>query len=808
MAFHCDASTLERLEWPRLAQGLALQAATERGASAILGEHGDGRSLFAPTRDAVLDALAETSEMRALIDAEQAPSFAGVTDLRAVLDDVGRGVPLSGPELARVRATLEACERLRAFFAAHAQPAPRLADLAGTLPECRGLARQIAGAITPEGELRDDASPELRKARRQVRSLESEIDARMARVLRETALHPHLQDRFVTTREGRPVLPVRADARGRVRGIVHDVSSSGTTVFIEPEAVVESGNRLRIARVDVEREIARLLRALTDAVATHRVDLEALGNTAAALDVAFARGRMSLRLRASAPDVAPDAPIELYDLRHPLLLLETDLEFDEVIPNDLVLDDGVRGLVISGPNAGGKTVIAKALGLAALALRAGMHLPCSDGSRMPVLDRVDADIGDEQDLRSGLSTFSARMVNLARIVRDSDARSLVIVDEIGEGTEPGEGAALAQSVLESLVERGARVIATTHFNRLKELAGTDPRFANASAEFDTETLLPTYRVRVGAPGSSGAAWVAERMGLDAGVVARARSLLDGDERKLEALTRSLSELRQEVEAERAQAKVVREQSESARAAWEARIAALRNAREQALDAMRNELDVAFRDAREEIAVVMRDLQHGRETPNAERGRAANRASQRLSRTLDRTAAVERAHAPEPEARDIDWASVEAGARLRVDGIPGEPRYVEGPDRRGRVVVRLGAARTMLAADRVQRVLAAAAPKPVVSRRVDVARSESDDDAVSECDLRGLRVDEAIDRADAHIQRVLGSGVRQVSFIHGHGTGALRGAIRSWLRELPYVDSFEAAGQAQGGNGVTVASLTH
>lgn len=798
MAFRCDAATLERLEWPRLARCLAAQAATERAANAIIAE--DGRTLFAETRAGALAWLAETGEMRGLLDAEEVPPFGGVADLRALLDEAGRGSVLNAKQLATVLSTLEASGRIAAFFAGRAGRAPRLADLAATLPGFAPLVRELRSVITPEGEVRDDASTELRKARRQARTLESEIETRMAKLLRDPALHPHLQDHFVTTREGRPVLPIRADVRGRVKGIVHDVSSSGTTVFIEPNDVVELGNRLRMAQLAVIRELERLLRESTGAVATERAGIEAAGATLVWLDCALARGRLSQRVRGSAPEV--ETRIALRQLRHPLLILEAGLGPDEVIPNDVVLPPEVRGLVISGPNAGGKTVIAKALGLAALSLRAGLHLACEEDSVMPLVDGVHADIGDEQDLRSGLSTFSARMSNLARVLGEVAETSLVILDEVGEGTEPGEGAALAQAMLEGLVERGATVVATTHFNRLKELAGSDPRFANASAEFDAETLMPTYRVQVGAPGSSGATWVAERMGVDAAVVDRARSLLDSEDRKLEALTRSLSELRQELEAERAQAMRVREESESAREAYQARLAGLRVAREQALGAMKSELESAFREAREEIASVIRDLQRG------SGGRVANRAQQRLEAARDKTERVERAHAEPASQQQIDWTSVEPGARLQVEGIPGEPVYVEGPDRHGRVVVRGGAARATVAAERVRRVLGEL-PKPARRAPTIAAVVERPvHEAGSECDLRGLRVDEALDRADAHLQRLLGSGVRKVHFIHGHGTGALRSAIRVWLRDLDCVEQFEAAPRNLGGDGVTVAVLTH
>ncbi|HXX48991.1 MAG TPA: endonuclease MutS2, partial [Myxococcota bacterium] len=615
MGFRAGDATLARLEWPRLLELAAAQAATERGAEATRGLE------FPATHAGVRERLAHTSEARRLVDAGSEPPFGGVADLRALLAELERGRTLAARELALVSATLEAAARVRASLAGHAELAPGLAALAGTLPDLRALAKALAAVITPAGEVRDDASSELRKLRRRVRELEVEIERQMARHLRDPDVQAHLQDSFATFRENRPVLPIRADARQRVRGILHDVSSSGTTVFIEPEDVVEAGNRLRIAQTELAREVERLLAELCARARESLPELDAQGATLEALDAAFARGRLSRRAGARAPEIASGGRFDLRGLRHPLLLLEAGLAPEDVVPNDVALQDGARCLVISGPNAGGKTVAAKAVGLATLSLRAGLHVCCDEGSALPIVDAVFAEIGDEQDLRAGLSTFSARMANLAAVVEQADESSLVIADEIGEGTEPGEGAALAQAILEALVERGALVLATTHFNRLKELAGSDARFANASAEFDPDTLLPTFRIHLGQPGSSGAMWVAQRMGLPDAVVERGRELLDREDSRLEALTRGLSELRQELDAERRLALRMREESEASRAAYEARLAVLRSAREQALAAMKADLEAAFKRARAEIAHVVRGLQRGDVAP----GPAANRA---------------------------------------------------------------------------------------------------------------------------------------------------------------------------------------
>jgi DNA mismatch repair protein MutS2 len=799
VALHCDTATLERLEWPRLVERLATLASTARGAEACRD------ALFSPTHAGVGERLAETSEARALLDAGETIPFGGVHDLRPLQDELGRGRTIAPAEALRVQTTLAAARRMCSFLRERRSLAPRVAELATTLPDLQPLEREIERLITPEGELRENASPELARAHRRVREHAREIERRMNAALADPAIAPHLQDRYVTFRSGRPALPIRADARRRVKGLVLDVSASGTTLFVEPESVVDLGNRLRVAESERDREAERILRALAERLRSDAEPLEQTGATLELLDCISARGRLSLAVAGSAPTVAADAPLRLRGLRHPLLELEAGLPPGSIVCNDVELAPGTRGLVISGPNAGGKTVIAKAVGLSALAVRAGLHVPCDEGSSIPVFDAVAADIGDEQDLRAGLSTFSARMANLAAIVACADPSTLVVLDEVGDGTEPGEGAALAQAVLEGLVERGALVVATTHFNRLKELAGSDERLVNASAEYDPETLEPTYRVRIGVPGSSGATWVAERMGLDGSLVERARELLDRDDRKLEALTRGLSELRQELEAERQLAAHVREETEERRAELEARLGALRGAREQALAAMKADLELAYRSASDEIASVVRTLQRGR-VPD---GRAANRARKALDRIAERTREVESEYAEPERPAPVRAADLVVGARLSVRGLSGEAVLLEPPDRRDRLAVRLGGARLVIERNRVEAARAPerAAPAAAARRNVEVTRS-TERDAVSSCDLRGMRVDEALDRADAHLNGLLGTGVVSVTFIHGHGTGALRNAIREWLRHLPEVESFAPGGPQEGGNGVTTALLSH
>ncbi len=803
MAFRCEDTTLERLEWGRLLRALADCAATARGRDACQGD------LFGATHATVRELCSETIEARRLLDAGTSLRLHEIDDTRPLLASLALGKAPAPQSLAGLARTLRTSEALRRSLGRD-ERVPRLADLVSTLPELARLAARIESVVTPEGEIREDASPELRRLRRRARDLETEVERRMTALLRHPDVQRDLQDSYATSRNDRPVLPVRADARRRIRGIVHDFSASGTTVFIEPESVIDAGNRLRMTRREVEHEVERILRELAETCQSHGDEIEAVSATLEHVDLAMARARLAIRLGANPVELVDSGSIQLRALAHPLLAIEAGLPGGGV-PNDVCLETEARGLVISGPNAGGKTVIAKAIGLAALCVRAGMQVLCAEDSRMPIFDAVFADIGDAQDLRSGLSTFSARMAHLAQIVSEAEPATLVILDEVGEGTEPSEGAALAQAALEALVDRGASVIATTHFTRLKELAGEDARFVNACAEFDPEELAPTYRITVGVPGVSGAVWVAQRMGVPEAVVARASGLLDGEERKLEALTQSLSELRQELEAEREQARRARDESAALRDEYSERIEQLRCERERALDAMRSELEGAYASAREEIADVVRRLQRGG-TPD---GKEANRAHEALLELRTRIERSEAEHRPQRRAPmrrgEVQWEHLEPGARLEVEGMSGPMVLVEGPDRRGRIVVRKGSARMTLDKQRVRAVLhdpsGSGSPRQPERIRVEVQQTSPEPVGLSpECDLRGMRVDEALDRAEAHLSQGLGAGVASLTFIHGHGTGALRSAIREWLRAAPGVTDFAPAPQSLGGDGVTIATL--
>jgi DNA mismatch repair protein MutS2 len=810
VAFRIAQKTLASLEWHEILARLAGRTRTARARERLragppaagapqAGEAqpaGTPAGLFEPDAAGVRERLAETREALGILEESGPPPLGGAPELAPALARARKGGVLGGEELVAVAAALEAIEAVRRFLAARAEAAPRLADLAGTLAPHAALRAELALCLDPSGELRDEASAVLAGARREARRLAAEIQARLARTLQDPAVRACLSDAYFTVRGDRYVLPVRADAAGGVRGIVHDASRSGTTLFVEPEALVELNNRHKQAELAVEQETLRVLRGLSEAVAATAGEIDAGLDTLAALDLAFARAELARELRAVEPEVRDEGVLCLPQLRHPLLAA------GEAVGNDLRLGEGFTVLVLSGPNAGGKTVAMKSLALAVLFTRAGFFVPAEAPARVDLFDAVLCDIGDEQDIREHLSTFSAHMANLAEIVGAADAHSLVALDEVGAGTDPGEGAALAQAVLEKLADAGARVVATTHFNLLKEMAEVDERFANASVEFDPQTLAPTFRLRMGLPGTSSASAVAARMGLRRDVLERAEEILAREDRRLDHMLRELGASRAALEREKQQAERVRAEGETARARYGEKLAALAARRDELYRAMRHDLDRAFRDAHAQIARVVAEVQRGGTSQEAARARESLLEVAERARAAEAQAGLEPAPAAPPHP--LDWKRARPGDPVALDGR-GAALLVALPDRRGRVTLSLGSARLVVPMERVGALApGAAAPARPSPRPAPLPEPPAADGG--RCDLRGLRVDEALDRLDESLDRALAAGRAEVVVVHGIGTGALRRAVREHLARSACVTHFLPGAPEAGGEGVTTAYL--
>jgi DNA mismatch repair protein MutS2 len=803
VSYGTSQKTLEQLEWADVLSRLVALAETPGGRESVCS---DVTTPQTRTLTSVQSRLAETGEARSLIATAGRPPLAGVRDLRASLARASKDGALAPRELQEIGDTLGALHATHAYLAGREDDAPRLSARALEIGDFRGLADAISRCIDAGGEVADAASTALGSARRESHRLSGEIRERAERFLRDSEIVSRLTDNYYTIRNDRFVLPVRADARGGVRGIVHDASSSGNTLFIEPEALVEMNNRRKRAEIEIDREIRKILRELSQRAA-HEADAIETGLRAIAhIDAAFARARYADELTAVEPEVGEAGVLRLPQLRHPLL------DPAEVVPNDVTLGEGFTTLVISGPNAGGKTVAMKAAALAALFVAEGLFVPAGEGARVDLFDEVLADIGDEQDIREHLSTFSAHMANLAQIVDRATPRSLVVLDEVGVGTDPGEGAAIAQAVLEALADAGARTITTTHYNLLKELAETDERFANASVEFDAETLEPTYRLKTGIPGTSSATAVAARMGMRSDVLARSNALLEREDRQLDRILAELNSSRAALEREQLEIERLRAETESDRSEQRARLEKLRDRRDALYQSMRNDLDRIFGEAHAQVAGVIRDLQRGGSAQDAARARERLLALQERTREREQTTGV--VATPDSDLPAIDWQRMHAGDPVEVVGA-GHGRLDALPDRRGRVAVRIGGARLLVERDRVRLPTGGATEEPARARsRVALVPADAapTPDTIAtpgdagRCDLRGLRVDEAEDRLLEALDRAARADREALTIVHGVGSGALRDAVRRFLAQSRYVVRFIAAARSEGGDGVTIATL--
>ena len=792
MGFEVSERVLEMLDWGVLEAALAEETVSPGGRRLALARDWAGDS-------EIEERLDEVTEARALLADGRNPFHGTAHEILPQLAQAAKGKVLGGLELLRIGEALRAMRMTQRALRECGASAPRLAAHGETLPDLSGLEQTLLQAIDGSGRLRDEASPALAEARREALQLTAKIQKKITAALSSPAFTPHLQDRFYTLRAERYVLPIKIESRGRIRGIVHDVSASGTTVFVEPEEIVDLNNRLRYAELAEERESIRILVALAGSVGERILDIEASTAVMSRIDRIIAGARLAKRLLASRPQVVSRPLLSLRLARHPLLALRAQ----PVVPNDLEIGETCDGLILSGPNAGGKTVTLKAAGLAVLMVRAGLHIPAEEGSRVGLFSRLHADIGDDQSLADSLSTFSGQIAQMIRFLEASDEGALILLDEMIVGTDPTEGAVLAQAVLEALVARGARVMVTTHYPLLKELAAHDPRFENASMGYDPETHRLTYRIIPGVPGRSGALEIAANLGLEGAVLERARALLGSDRLEMEDRLRQLDALRLALEAERREAERVRSKTEDARQRWVEKLREIEQARLRISQDVKAALDAEVSRAQEEIASVIRDLQR---KGTAQEAGAARR---RIIGIEDRL--KEKIPAPPQPAVKTDWSRVLPGAALRLVRLGAAAEFMEGPNAEGRIKVRVGGKRMLIDATDAQPALEAAPARAPARPPVDPLTTSRGEDAPrtsrNTLDVRGLRVDEAEAKVVYFLDKLYGAGESTAYLIHGHGTGALKSALRAYLSESPYVAAFRAADAHDGGDGVTIISLS-
>ena len=806
------AKTLDDLGWPTYVGHWVKRCATVRGAAAVR-----GFAMFDAAEPA-RGRTREVTEARGLAARDARLPLGGISDIAGAIGRVRKAAALEAAELVAVASTGQALGRLRLHLREHAAVAPRLAARGEAIADLGHVYLPILEAFDPDGRLVDHASDALGPLRRALAAIKAQLEKRMGALLGDERFSPYLQDAYYTQREDRYVLPVRTDGKGFVRGIVHGTSQSGQTLFIEPEEIVDLNNRAKLAEAEVLDEERRILIKFSGWVAEEADAFDAALAAAETLDVIASAAIIADDTVAAEPIIDDEPRIGLLHARHPLMLLGER----RCVANDITVAAGTA-LLVSGPNAGGKTVALKTVGLAALMVRCGHHVTAESGSAMGWFPDVRSDIGDAQSLEHDLSTFSGHMVNLRELLATAGRGSLVLIDEIAVGTDPEQGAALAQAVLEALAARGVTAIITTHYERLKALGAADPRFANASVGFDLARLEPTFKLHLGAPGSSGALAMARRMGIADDVVDRARDLMGPHVAKVEELLASVADQRRRIEEERAALLAELEDAEAERAALRTHKAKTLARYEKQTRTAHGEALAALKAARREIDDVRREVKvRAAAEASAEDVKAA------IRRLAEPGAAVAR-HEPQrqlPPGTPARPEQLVAGAPVIVPRLGRVEVVALLPD--DRVEVRVGAMRAMVPIkdvlidshrqarrDRPQRPEpAAATPQPPVAANGSVqlvdgvpaggrANARTIDTTL---DVRGNRVDDAVAQVDRFVDESLMAGRDAIFVVHGHGTGALRSAIRSHLQTHKAIEKLRAGEQSEGGDGVTVAFL--
>jgi DNA mismatch repair protein MutS2 len=743
----------------------------------------------------------ETSEARRLFQGGSSIPLGGIHDLRVSLQRAIRGGMLEPQDLLDVADTIASGRRLKKFLQEHGDEAPILAAIANMIGGFNALEVEIRRSITDAGEVSDHASPALEMVRRGQRTIQNRIKERMDSYVRGPGAK-YLQEPIVTIRDDRYVVPVKIEYRSQIPGIVHDQSGSGSTLFIEPMAVVEMNNELKELTLKEREEVARILVRLSGLLGA---DAEAMAHSLKAfaqIDFAAAKGKLSADLDCTAPDLEREPMLEIRKGRHPLLK-------GKVVPVDIHIGINFDTLVITGPNTGGKTVTLKTMGLFVAMTQCGLHLPAGFGTRMGIFDQVFVDVGDEQSIEQSLSTFSSHMTNIVRIMDELEGHALVMLDELGAGTDPNEGAALAISILEHLHARGARTVATTHYSELKSFAFTRSRVENASVEFDVETLRPTYRLLIGVPGSSNAFEISRRLGLSPLIVDRARDFLTRDQERVEDLIAGINATRIELEKERNDAARLRYEAQQMRSEFEKKYSAAQEKSAEVLEKARAQAAAVLAQARREAEAIIEELKASlKQQREHERTQAISTARRRLS---DARSQVEDAR-PARKARPTEpLRGLKPGDAVHVLSLDQQGYVMSGPDASGNVVVQVGIMKVtvplleLAKADEPEQQQAK--PKGASGRSTARSAAAAKAQEIStEVDLRGLTVEEALDKVDKHLDDAVLAGAPMIRIIHGKGTGALRKAVTDFLKAHRHVASFRLGGLGEGGDGVTIAKL--
>ena len=783
--------SMETLELPRVLSLLADQAVTEEGKERA-------RRLRPETDPAeVALRLKETTAAVNKMVLRGSPSFSGVKPVAGSLQRADMGGSLNTRELLDIAGVLAAARSAKEYGESDGEEKSPIDVLFHSLHPNRFLEDKITGSIVGDGELADSASPELASIRRHIRATESKVRDILQKII-SSSQAKYLQESIITQRSGRYVVPVKSEFKNEIPGLVHDLSGSGSTFFIEPMGVVKANNELRELQAKEEKEIDRILAELSAEAASFREDITLNYDLLIRLDSIFARGKLSARMGAMEPGLSAKS-LCLRRARHPLLPPKT------AVANDLSLGEKFDTLVITGPNTGGKTVTLKTIGLLTLMAQCGLHIPAGDGSTIRVCQRVLADIGDEQSIAQSLSTFSSHMVNIVGILKEADDESLILFDELGAGTDPVEGAALAAAVIESVRGMGAQVCATTHYAELKVYAMTTPGVENASCEFNVDTLAPTYRLVLGIPGKSNAFAISRRLGLPEYIIDKAAARLDAENVRFEDVLTRLDQQRQEMEKERAEARRLKlEMEQSAAKAREYR-KKLEEERSKVVEKAQAEARGIIEEARAASDLALSQLKEMQKRQDRLDWQQVNDSRAEARRMLNEAERNLGGSAPQTEAPPPTRPAV-AGDTVELVSM-GTKATVLSVNKDGSLQLQAGILKISAKQEEVRVVEGEThtqrEARKIVARAQHTLRTAA---VPSQIDLRGMMTDEAISVLERFLDTAMMGKLETVTIIHGKGTGAVRKAVRTYLKRSRYIKAFRPGRYGEGEDGVTVAEL--
>ena len=738
--------------------------------------------------------IQETDEGKDLLRGNPLFSVRGAKEIRPYIERCLRGGVIHGEELLEIRDTLGVGRKIKQLLMESKEELLGLWDIVLPIEPQKDLENEISRCISEDGKVADHASSDLADFRRAINRLQNRIRESLEGTLRNSSYQKMLQDPIITQRSDRYVVPIKQEYRTAFPGIVHDQSASGATLFIEPMPVVHLGNELREVVIKEQREVQRILQMLSAQIEARADAVADIHEALSRLDMVVAKAHLSVAMNAGAPELLPGQQMKLVQVRHPLI-------DGKVVPLSLELGIDFDTLVITGPNTGGKTVALKVVGLMAAMNQAGLHIPAESDSRMGVFTQIFADIGDEQSVEQSLSTFSGHMKNIVEIINRSDERSLVLLDEVGAGTDPTEGAALAMGILAELHERGCRSVSTTHYGALKTFAYENRRVKNASVEFDTETLSPTYRLLIGIPGKSNAFTIARRLGLSEQVLEKASTFVSEREMQVADLIENLGETHREIELEKQLARTGRQAVEKESRALEEKTIRLDEEHELLLALAKDEASEIIQGAKREADALIEELKAAlkKETKQQQDIEKARQGFRRISAKVDQGRQVKRSGS-ELSASQIMLGQIVQLTKLRQKG-----QVIKLPNSNGEVLVQAGIMKVMVPLSELKLVQEEKKNLPKFTRQTGMGLRKAEE-IRSEIDLRGMLVEEGTETLDKYLDDAVLGGIGLIYVIHGKGTGAMRTGIQDFLRGHPHVRSFRIGEYGEGDSGVTVVEL--